>query len=448
MAAKQSQKAFLTAVKQKLSKLDGRDLKWDEIAGMAGIEPRALKTYRVPESSADYRAMPPVVEAAIKGLLERRSNPAPAHEEAGTPDSLLVPALAALVMRQASGSLIEGRMIAGVSRSFNSPVGLTSEDRRAMALVSRACLTNGLSDTAAEIHQLLWSCTQPLGEWLSVPEVTGNGLASTRLIHEEEGIPTAEAEELASGFGGLTAGLEEQLFTKFMEMIGRYPPELAEAYYTKVREFVVRHPISNGEEIRKLGNDLPSNVWMVIQQQFYEGVPESWAFGQDVRLCDHCGNAMKPGKAGWVCRTNACTAAKPSQSTRTVPSAGLLRVARGIRQYWVEPGIDEIILYDALVGLGLPAILYPNRDRVDIGVGKTGIDLKTYASPEILGAKFKRSLGGLAHYATKWVVVPDWQVVTTPSYLDRLRTAMERSDVRCLSVSKAIEHFRKELVRA
>ena len=34
-----------------------------------------------------------------------------------------------------------------------------------------------------------------------------------------------------------------------MEMIGRYPPELAEAYYTKVREFVVRHPISNGEEI-------------------------------------------------------------------------------------------------------------------------------------------------------------------------------------------------------
>jgi hypothetical protein len=114
----------------------------------------------------------------------------------------------------------------------------------------------------------------------------------------------------------------------------------------------------------------------------------------------------------------------------------------------VEPGIDEIIQYDALVGLGLPAILYPNRDRVDIGVGKTGIDLKTYASPEILGAKFKRSLGGLAHYATKWVVVPDWQVVTTPSYLDRLRTAMERSDVRCLSVSKAIEHFRKELVRA
>jgi len=448
MVVKQSQKSFLTMVKQKLSKLDRRDLTWDEMAGMAGIEPRALKTYRVPEASADYRAMPPVVVAAIKGLLARRLNPAPATEAASTPDSLLVPALAALVMRQASGSLIEGRMIAGVSRSYNNPVGLTPEDRRAMALVSRACLANDLTDKAAEIHQLLWCCTQPLGEWLAVPEVTGSGLAGTRLIHEEEGIPTAEAEELSRGFGGLTTGLEEQLFTKFMEMVGRYPPESADAYYTNTREFVVRHPISTGEAIRKLGNDLPSNVWMVIQQQFYEAVPESWAFGQDVRLCDHCGNAMKSGKAALVCRTNACAAANPARTTRSVASTGLLRVARGIRQYWVEPGIDEILLFDTLVGLGLPAVLYPNRDRVDIAVEKTGIDLKSYASPEILGAKFKRSLGGLAHYSTKFVVVPDWQVVSTPSYLDRLRTAMERPEVRCLSVSKTIEHFRKEAGRA
>ena len=118
MATKQPQKVFLTAVKLKLSKLEGRDLTWDEVAGMAGIEPRALKTYRVPESSADYRAMPPVVEAAIKGLLERRANPTPVTEEASPLDSLLVPALAALVMRQARGSLIEGRMIAGSSRSY------------------------------------------------------------------------------------------------------------------------------------------------------------------------------------------------------------------------------------------------------------------------------------------------------------------------------------------
>ena len=83
--------------------------------------------------------------------------------------------------------------------------------------------------------------------------------------------------------------------------------------------------------------------------------------------------------------------------------------------------------------------MYPFRDRVDISVGDIGIDLKTYASPETLGLKFKKGIGGLAYYDERWVVVPDWQVASVPSYLDRLRKAMGRPDVRCLSVSEAIK---------
>lgn len=416
---------------------------------MAGVDPRAFKTYRMPEDSTDYRTMPPIVRGAIEKMILRESGAISATDvdlanTGPVKNSLLIPSLAALVVRLAHLSLIEGRMVAGVSRSYGSPVGLSVEDRRAMSAVSRACLTNGLQDGAGEIHDLLAYCAQPLGTWLPVPEVLDGGLGATILIHSEEGIPTAEAEELAAGFTGMTAGLEEQLFAKFMELIGRYPEASANEYYTKVREFVVRHPVCVSDEIKqKLSNELPALIWIVIQQQFYESVPSSWGINEDVPLCDHCGNAMRKGKAGLICRTSACAVSNAASSTKALPARTLLRASRGIRQYWIEPGIDELRLFDALIARGKPAVLYPFRDRVDVAVGDIGVDLKNYASPETLGMRFKRGIGGLAYYGERWLVIPDWQVASVPSYLDRLRKAMGRNEIRCLTVSEALTQLCK-----
>jgi hypothetical protein len=189
---------------------------------------------------------------------------------------------------------------------------------------------------------------------------------------------------------------------------------------------------------------LPSPLWVVIQQQFYEPVPESWDTGGGVPVCDHCGNAMRQGKAGLVCRTFACASALPAQSLLSLPAGQLMRVSRGIRQYWIEPGLDEIRLYDALCTLGLKPALYPFRDRVDIAVNDVGIDLKAYNSPETLGWRFRRSIGGLIHYNQRWVVVPDWIVDSIPSYLPRLRTASCRPDLRFMTVSEALAQLKKE----
>ncbi|MDX8126446.1 hypothetical protein QLH52_04080 [Methylomonas sp. OY6] len=361
--------------------------------------------------------------------------------------SLIVPALAALVIRQARVSLIEGHMISGSSQLHGCSVGLSPEDRKAMALISRVCLVNGLPDRGSEIHDLLWWCSRPLGEWLRVPEITNCGLETTCLIQEEDGIPTAEAEELAIGFGGLTTGLEEQLFLKFMELLARFPEHRADQYYTSVREFVVRHPVVMGEAFSKLNVNLPSQIGMALQQ-FYEPVPESWQIDTTVPICMHCGNAMKKGKAGLVCRTIACTASNSAKSRTGSLAPELVRVTRGIRQYWIEPGLDEIRLYDSLIEMGLPVELYPFRDRVDIAVDDLGIDLKAYSSPETLGRRFNRNIGGLSHYRKKWVVVPDWLVSATPSYLDRLRTAMGRDDLICLTVSQAIKNFKSRTANA
>jgi hypothetical protein len=45
---------------------------WDELAVASGINPRALKTYRMPVESKDYRALPDLARAAIVRLLEDR----------------------------------------------------------------------------------------------------------------------------------------------------------------------------------------------------------------------------------------------------------------------------------------------------------------------------------------------------------------------------------------
>lgn len=445
-----SQKSWLTAVKRGLSRRHP-DLTWDDFARLAEVDPRAFKTYRMPEGSENYRSMPDHIRLRVEKLLESESDHPPGYVSepaSASASGLLIQSLAALVVRLARMSLIEERMVAGVNRMHGSPVGLTPEDRKAMALVSRACLINGLPDRAAEIHNLLALCTQPLGEWLPIPEVAEAGLSGTAFIHAEEGIPSAEAEELAVGFSGVTAGLEEMLFAKFMELLGRFPEATANGYYTTIREFVVRHPVCTPDELQQLGGVLASHLWILLQQQFYEPVPSGWATADGVLLCAHCGNAMKKGVAGLVCRTLACAAASPAQVAKCEPVNHLLRASRGIRQYWIEPGIDEIRLFDALKARGIAAELYPFRDRVDISVADIGVDLKTYASPETLGLRFRRGIGGLAYYATRLVVVPDWQVAVTSSYLDRLCTAMGRDDVRCLSVSGALDFLTNWEARA
>ena len=446
-SAKNTQKLWLTAAKRALS-VRHTSLTWDGFAKLAGIDPRAFKTYRMPDGSVDYRVMPSLARSAIEALLTKGTEPAaPADiaHDAQSHSAVLLPALAALVVRQGRNSLIEKRMVAGIDKGAGQ-IGLGHEDRRAMALVSRVCLVNGLEDQGAEIHNLLSLCTRPLGQWLPILEVEKSGLSGTSFIQAEEGIPTPEADELAATFSGLTQRLEEELFSNLVERLGKFPEGVANNYYTKVREFVVRNPVCPTERLKAFSDKLPAAIWIVLHQNFYEAVPDSWAIapGRSVPICDHCGNAMRARKAGYECRTAACAAFAGASSTNSAKNDGLLRVTRGIRQYWVEPGIDEMRLYDALTAAGLHAELYPFRDRVDVAVGETGIDLKTYSSPETLGLRFKRGIGGLVYYHNRWLVVPDWLIKSVPSYLERLRESMGESDVVCMSLSEARDRLVKK----
>jgi transcriptional regulator with XRE-family HTH domain len=60
------QQAFLRQAKESLG------LTWDDLARASGIAPRALKTYRMPVTSQDYRALPGLARAAIERLMSDR----------------------------------------------------------------------------------------------------------------------------------------------------------------------------------------------------------------------------------------------------------------------------------------------------------------------------------------------------------------------------------------
>ncbi|MDD2808994.1 hypothetical protein [Rhodoferax sp.] len=59
----ESQQSFLQAAKAELG------MQWDALAVAAGIEPRALKNYRMPDDSQNHRGMPKLARRAIEQLL-------------------------------------------------------------------------------------------------------------------------------------------------------------------------------------------------------------------------------------------------------------------------------------------------------------------------------------------------------------------------------------------
>lgn len=65
-----SQQDYLRDVKQELRAVYPK-LTWDQFADLVGIEPRAFKTYRMPESSEDYRAMDKFKRKAVEDFVAK-----------------------------------------------------------------------------------------------------------------------------------------------------------------------------------------------------------------------------------------------------------------------------------------------------------------------------------------------------------------------------------------
>lgn len=73
MEEAQSQQEYLQEAKADLAKKHPA-ITWDEFAALCGIEPRAFKTYRMPETSKNYRAMSRLVRDAVDRAVKSHSS--------------------------------------------------------------------------------------------------------------------------------------------------------------------------------------------------------------------------------------------------------------------------------------------------------------------------------------------------------------------------------------
>lgn len=360
--------------------------------------------------------------------------------------SSLLSALAAFVVRQSAVVQQEGGIVSGVDRIPGSNVGLTSEDRHVMARISQHLLIRGSTDFGAEVHQLLHQCGQPLGQWLDHQEVVSCGLQHVTLIDPDAAVPSLEARELAKGFQGYLPDEEEILFGAFKAACKKHYGSRSAYAYTAVREWVVRHPIARFQDIQEflIKAKLVGPMIRTILQ-FYEAVPLGWSLKEGVPICSDCGNAMSrlPNKQ-MRCRTPACAETANPVVASYGQGEDLLRVKRSMMVYWVNPGFDEIRLYDSLKTAGHEVDLYPCEDRVDLAIGTTGMDLKAYRSPELLAEHFNNGIGGLAHYTRRIVVVPNRLLIAVPDYLRRLKQALQgaAAALECRSVKDIEREFR------
>ena len=132
MKTELNQKEYLARVKQTLELRVGR-ITWDELAVQAKIEPRALKAYRMPLTSADFRAMPALARQALESLL---AQPVTVQKDVG----MLVAALSSLVISQAKVAMLDRQIISGLDWRPGLRNGLTIEERKIMACPTSACV--------------------------------------------------------------------------------------------------------------------------------------------------------------------------------------------------------------------------------------------------------------------------------------------------------------------
>jgi hypothetical protein len=256
-------------------------------------------------------------------------------------------------------------------------------------------------------------------------------------------VPTEDCELIAEEAEGATQDdlVERHLHDQLMESLNRLSSN-ADRAYTAIREFIGRYPMATRAELRLLSQEDPEwpDEAVGFVQSVYMSVHRGSAAGAEIPRCRFC--------RGLIDRDGRCTLRgcreehTPSESGEYVPVDHAFVARREVLMYWVDPARAELQLYDALVGRGLPAELYPHRDRCDVSLGEhVGVDVKDYADPVRLARKLNRGIGGLVYYQRAILAVADRRA-RAAGYLDRLREQLTPSTRRRLEVLSVQETIR------
>ncbi|MBV0882104.1 hypothetical protein KTQ42_22770 [Noviherbaspirillum sp. L7-7A] len=332
-----------------------------------------------------------------------------------------------------------------IYRNVSSGRGIVVQDHTVPAAMQTAQSLIGLfrmiegkqEGPVANLHNIIALCKKPFShpDWGVQAFHAGRfDYADSVLVDAEFDVPTQECQDIAKVHGGFGNDqiVQHILFERLRTISAEFGLRKHEVY-TALRELPSRHKMGNEEEISAyLSEHNLQRLIHTIRDDFYEPVPLTWRIEGKVHQCPHCGALMKPtGKEvpASKCPIVQCATLNPAQAPRIIdPKESRLLVAKPqILKYWAAPAIDEIRIFDEGVGLGIKnVVLYPLSDAADISFGNDediGIDVKSYASPEMLARHFlTNGIGGLINYRKRIVAISDHCVDNVKGgYIARLR---------------------------
>ena len=320
--------------------------------------------------------------------------------------------------------------------------------RRALARLSRLCVDDGVEDIGSSIHVVMKRATLPMGNW-GVPSFANGFLyGDVELADGSLGVPTDDCRELAR-MGGSEIDVEEDLHhERLRAAVQSYPATRREAAYTAIRELVVRHPVISQDQLHDFISQGHAHAARTIHG-LYRPVPQGALTDGVARRCGRCGSLLWPVRdpafRNGRCQVRQCILEGETIAGDLIDQPSLSRLANAaLLAFWVGPGLDEVRLHDALLARGRNSALYPMADAADVGVDglSIGLDVKSYASPLVLGARLSRGIGRLSIFVRRVIVVPDYKLRINPRYIDDLRTAYSNDEpLEFMTVARAIREF-------
>lgn len=368
---------------------------------------------------------------------------------------LLASGIVTLYSRVGKGAIV-GHTDQHVTGVENTPVTL----RQAMACLGHLYFAEERQDQASSVHQLLNMCKLPLNEWAPQALATLEEYSGVVLVdpdYLDAPVPSEACEtiaETAAGTRHMSDLIERQLHEQLREAIKQLGEADAESAYTRIREFVARHPLTSAGELGDLhyDDDVPYAAITFLYEHVYTPV-HAWDSrdGREVYQCKHCSCLIVAQQGNWgkaACCLAGCREEHPTAEIRQrLPLAESYIARPEILKFWVDPARDELRIYDALrkvPGLRERARLYPHADRCDVSVGdQAGVDVKDYRDPIILAQRLNRSSLGVFMYSDAILAIAKrrW----TPAYQEQLEerlTPDRRSRLKIMSVTKAISYLK------
>lgn len=227
-----------------------------------------------------------------------------------------------------------------------------------------------------------------------------------------------------------------------------------DAFYTAWRRCVVERPVlsSISEAATMVPGLTDLDDWTGFVHRFYDVVPESLAYGNEVRICTVSRTLLRRARRGYHTESRdpaaIRAAAAGEHTTKPYRPRQTLHLKRAFRTFWCHPGVAELELAEGLGERGWSVTLWPRRDRIDIeavspdGSRRLAVDVKDHLSPVGLAKRF----GGFKEYETThscYLVVPDYVVAADRRFGERfenLRRSHGKPALSLCTVSAMLRH--------